>query len=189
LNLSPQEISDEKILNLLRDQNQAEQGFRLLMTKYQERLYWHIRRMVGEHDDANDVMQNCMIKVFRNIGGFQGKSQLYTWLYRIATNEAITFLKKKKRKVTTSMDDEELNIANRLPADSEVDGELAQRALREALVLLPEKQRMVFQLRYFEEMSYRDMSEALGTSEGALKASYHHAVKKVEQYIRNVNAF
>ncbi|MCB0641637.1 MAG: sigma-70 family RNA polymerase sigma factor [Phaeodactylibacter sp.] len=165
-----------------------ERGFALLMDKYQERLYWHIRRMVVDHEDANDVLQNCLIKVFRNIRRFEGKSQLFTWLYRIATNEAITFLKSKKRKATTPLDAEETNWVNRLEADTYFDGDSAQRHLQQALRTLPDKQRTVFLLRYFDELSYQDISEVLKTSVGALKASYHHAVKKIERYVRNLES-
>ena len=157
------------------------------MNLYQERLYWHIRRMVHGHDDANDVLQNCLVKVFRNIGKFEQKSQLYTWLYRIATNEAITFLRKQK-KGALSLDDEEMHAANQLAADSFFDGSKAQRLLQEAIQLLPEKQKQVFNLRYFEEMPYQEMSELLETSPGALKASYHHAVKKIEDYLRKAES-
>ena len=155
------------------------------MGQYQERIYWHIRRMVTEHEDANDVTQNCFIKVYRSIGRFEGKSKLYTWLYRIATNEAITFLNKKKRKPTSSIDNEEDNLQNRLQADSYFDGDAAQAKLQVALQTLPEKQRLVFNMRYFDEMTYKDISEVLGTSVGGLKASYHHAVKKIEISLRN----
>lgn len=156
------------------------------MEKYQERLYRHIRRLVAGHEDTNDVLQNCFIKVFRNIDGFKGNSKLYTWLYRIATNESITFLKKKNRRMAASLDNGEHNLANQLEADPYFDGDETQRRLQEALRQLPEKQRIVFNLRYFEEMPYRDMSDILGTSTGGLKASYHHAVKKIEHYLRNV---
>ena len=179
-------ISDEKILSLLKDSRTLERGFSLLIEQYQERLYWHIRRLVVEHDDANDVIQNCLIKVFRNINSFEGKSKLYTWLYRIATNEAITFLKRKNRKSTTSIDDGEINLANQLHADSYFDGDAAQAMLYQAVTQLPEKQRLVFNMRYFEEMSYKDISEVMNTSVGGLKASYHHAVKKIESYFRKV---
>ncbi len=164
-----------------------EQGFRLLMTKYQERLYHHIRRMVNEHQDANDVIQNTFIKVFKNIAKFQGNAQLYTWLYRIATNETITFLNKKKKKATKSIDDEELDIANRLSAASYFDGDAAQKILKKALNTLPDKQKLVFNMRYFDEMSYQAISDVLETSVGALKASYHHAVKKIELFINKEN--
>lgn len=156
------------------------------MHKYQEKLYWHIRRIVQEHDDANDVIQNCFIKVYRNIDRFEKKSKLYTWLYRIATNEAITFVNRKKKKATTSIDDEESTVALKLEADPYFDGDAAQIQLQKALNTLPEKQRLVFNLRYFDEMSYKEMSDVLDTSVGALKASYHHAVKKIEQYLKQI---
>lgn len=181
------DISDETLLALLQQPQGLEKGFRLLMTKYQERLYWHIRRMVVEHEDANDVVQNCFIKVYRSITKFEGKSKLYTWLYRIATNEAITFLNRKNRKATSSIDDEELSLANNLKADVYFDGDQAQIRLQEALHQLPEKQRAVFNLRYFDEMSYKEMAEVMDTSVGALKASYHHAVKKIELHFQNAD--
>lgn len=181
-----QQLQDEQILMWMKDDQQSERGFRLLLQKYQERLYWHIRRMVTEHEDANDVLQNCLIKIFRNIRQFEGKSQLYTWLYRIATNEAITFLTQKKRQQVSSLDNDESHLANKLRADAFFDGNEVQIQLQLALERLPEKQRLVFQLRYFDEMNYHDMSEMLGTSVGALKASFHHAVKKVETYLSGV---
>lgn len=156
------------------------------MEKYQQPLYWQVRRLVYDHEDANDVVQNCFIKIFRSIHTFEGKSKLYTWLYRIATNEAITFLNKRKQKFATSIDHDENSLSNRLRADAFFDGDEAQRKLFEAIERLPEKQRIVFNLRYFDEMSYADMSEILETSEGALKASFHHAVKKIENYVSGV---
>ena len=183
---SPSNISDEEILSLLQSGQNVEKGFKLLMLKYQERIYWQIRRLVLEHEDANDVIQNTFIKVFKGIQKFKGDSQLYTWMYRIATNEAITFLNKKQRKKTESIDNETLNIVNQLKADVYFDGDEAQIRLQQALVGLPEKQRLVFNMRYFEEMSYKDISETLGTSVGGLKASYHHAVKKIELHIKGV---
>jgi len=182
----PKEISDEQILQLAGNKDSLEQGFRLLLQKYQERLYWQVRRLVIEHDDANDVVQNCLIKVYRSLHNFRGQSALYTWLYRIATNEAISYLKKQQRHAANSIDDEELMLANQLQADPHFDGNAVQAQLQQALRALPEKQRVVFNLRYFEEMSYKEMSEVLDTSVGALKASYHHAVKKVESYFRKV---
>ncbi len=179
-------MTDDQILSLLQHKESYEKGFRALMETYQERLYWHIRKMVYEHDDANDVIQNTFIKVYRSIDRFQGKSKLYTWLYRIATNESITFLNKKKKKATSSIDDEEANIGNRLKADEYFDGDEIQLQLQMAIEQLPEKQRLVFNMRYFDEMSYVDMSEVLETSVGALKASYHHASKKIESYLRSV---
>ena len=176
--------TDEQILALLKSESTYEKGFRALMAAYQERLYWHIRKMVYQHEDANDVIQNTFIKVYRNIDKFKGNSKLYTWLYRIATNESITLLNKKKRKATSSIDNEEYDLANRLRADEYFDGDEIQLQLQLALDQLPEKQRLVFNMRYFDEMSYADMSEVLETSVGALKASYHHAAKKVESFLR-----
>lgn len=179
-------ISDERILTLIQNSKVSEKGYRLLLEKYQERLYWHIRRLVLDHDDANDVVQNCFVKVFKNIHGFQQKSALYTWLYRIATNEAITFINNKNRKQAFSIEDEAINLKNQLEADPHFDGDHIQIRLQQAIQLLPEKQRAVFNLRYFEEMDYGQMSEVLETSVGALKASYHHAVKKIEKYFQEV---
>ncbi len=179
------ETTDEQILSLLAEPQTFERGFRLLMQQYQERIYWHIRRLVIEHEDANDVVQNCFVKVYRSIDRFQQKSALYTWIYRIATNEAITFLNKKKRKRTSSIDDEESLLASQLQADPFFDGDEVQVKLQAALQKLPDKQRAVFNLRYYEEMTYKDMSEVLSTSVGALKASYHHAVKKIEFHLTN----
>ena len=178
-------ISDEEILNLLQNEQNMEQGFEWLVMKYQKQLYAHIRRMVNEHEDANDVIQNTFIKVFKNIKKFERKSQLYTWLYRIATNETITFLNKKKRKATISIDHEEIGLTNQLSATSYFDGNAAQIKLQKAVALLPTKQKLVFNMRYFEEMPYREISEILDTSVGGLKASYHHAVKKIEQFLKD----
>ncbi len=180
------DITDENILQLLQNERSAEHGFRLLMQKYQEQLYWVIRRMVQDHDDANDVIQNCFIKVFRSIHTFEGKAKLYTWLYRIAVNEAITFLNQKKRKAISSIEDGEFPLANQLQANESPDGNALQMRLREALLQLPEKQRVVFEMRYYDETPYEEMSEILDTSVGALKASYHHAVKKIENYFRAI---
>lgn len=154
------------------------------MMKYQERLYWQIHRILPEHEDINDVLQNCFIKVYRNVQSFQGKSQLYTWLYRIATNEAITFLHKKNRRRAGAIDDGDSNLANTLQADQYFDARAAQAKLQRAIAGLPDKQREVFLLRYFEEKSYQELSEQLQTSVGALKASYHHAVKKIEGFFK-----
>lgn len=177
------EITDEQILQRFANELSREQAFTLLVKKYQERLYWHIRRMVTVHEDADDVIQNVFVKVWGSLENFRGDSQLYTWLYRIATNECITFLKQRKRKQSYSIDNEESSLANRLKADRFFDGDDIQIKLQEAIEELPEKQKLVFNLRYYDEMKYEDMSEVLGTSVGALKASYHHAVKKIEKYV------
>lgn len=181
-------MSDDQILLLIQSEANRERGYRMLMQQYQERLYWHIRRMVVHHDDANDVIQNTFIKVFKSIHRFEGKSALYTWLYRIATNEAITYLNNRKKKVTADLDDADNNLENQLAADDYFDGDRAQMLLQKAVSRLPEKQRLVFQLRYFEEMAYQEISEVLDTSVGALKASYHHAVKKIESYFLEVGS-
>ncbi len=176
--------SDAHILALLKEHGSYDQGFRLLVKQYRERLYYHVRRMLGNHEDADDVLQNCFVKVYRNINRFQQNSKLYTWLYRIATNEALTFLEKRNRISTASLDNEDINLNNRLEADSFVNEDKVVRILEKAIETLPNKQKAVFNLRYYDEMSYADMSETLETSQGALKASYHHAVKKIEAYVR-----
>lgn len=179
-------MSDDQILELIGHQSSFEKGFRLLVEKYQEKLYRHIRRMVIDHEEANDVMQNSFIKVYRNIDRFKGDSALYTWMYRIATNTCLTHLQKKKRQNTASIDEMDW-ISQKLEADTYFDGDKAEVLLYEALEQLPEKQRLVFQMRYFDDMSYRDMSEVLGTTEGGLKASFHHAVKKIESFVKTYN--
>ena len=181
-------INDDDILALLTQQTSYEQGFRLLMVKYREPLYAHIRRMVGSHDDADDVLQNTFIKVFKSITRFEKKSKLFTWLYRIATNEAITFLTGRNKKETDTIDDpENLAVINQLRSDEDIDGEGIERKLEAALKTLPEKQLAVFNLRYYEEMPYEEMSKILDTSVGALKASYHHAAKKIEAFLKGEN--
>lgn len=183
--MSSKQAEDQDILSWMSDERTIEKGLRALMQKYQERLYWHIRRMVLNHDDADDVLQNTFIKVYKSIGQFEKKSSLYTWLYRIATNETLTFLDKNKKWKTDSVDDgEEHPAITNLRSDEYFDGDELSLNLEAAILTLPTKQRQVFKLRYYEEMSYQDMSEVLETSEGALKASYHHAVKKIEDYIK-----
>jgi len=177
--------NDNEILSLVGNPSSMEMGFRILVNTYQERMYWHIRRMVYSHEDADDVLQNAFIKVYRSIGKFKGDSKLYTWLYRIATNEAITLLNKRKKTASSSIDAEDLNLSNHLKADDYFDGNEAEILLQNALASLPDKQRQVFTLRYYDEMTYKEMSEVLETSIGALKASYHHAVKKIEDFVKS----
>lgn len=177
-------LTDDQILDLLRHERTFERGFKALMTQYRERLYWHIRRMVLCHEDADDVLQNTFVKVYRGIGQFEGKSKLYTWLYRIATNESLTFLQTTARTASTSLDDVDTSLSQRLQADAWFDGDEAQQQLQQAILQLPEKQRLVFNLRYYQEMPYEEMSNQLDTSTGALKASFHHAVKKLEAVFR-----
>lgn len=178
-------LDDKELLFQFRNEATREAAFTRIIKKYQEKLYWHIRRMVVEHEDANDVMQNMFIKVWKNLDNFREDSQLYTWLYRIATNESLTFLGQQKKRAFSSLSDDNSNLTNKLQADKHFDGNKLEWKLQLAIQQLPEKQRAVFNLRYYDEMPYEEMSRVLETSEGALKASYHHAVKKVEDYILN----
>jgi RNA polymerase sigma-70 factor (ECF subfamily) len=178
------ELDDKELLLAFSDPSQQEAAFTRIIKKYQEKLYWHIRRLVINHEDTNDVLQNMFIKVWKSLGNFRGDSSLYTWLYRIATNESLTFLEQQKKRKSVSIDDEERDyLKDKLQADKHFDGKKLEWKLQLAIQQLPEKQRIVFNLRYFDEMPYEEMSRVLETSEGALKASYHHAVKKVEEYI------
>lgn len=178
------EIAEQHIQALLADATTYEKGFRLLVETYQEPLYRHIRRIVIAHDDTDDVLQNTFIKVFKNLAGFEGKSKLFTWLYRIATNEALTFLENKKRRFAETLDNPDASYkANTLKSDVYFDAENIEMRLQKAIESLPEKQRVVFNLRYYDEMPYEQMSEVLDTSVGALKASYHHAAKKIEAFL------
>lgn len=176
---------DRELLELYRDPAGKEKGFTLIIKKYQEKLYWHIRRLVIDHEDANDVLQNMFIKVWNNLDNFREDAQLYTWLYRIATNESLTFLEQQKRRTVVSLSDMESGLSNKLAAEKYFDPNKLEWKLQQAILSLPEKQRIVFNLRYYDEMPYEEMSRVLETSEGALKASYHHAVKKVETFIKS----
>lgn len=176
-------IDEEKLLEELRNPITSRRGFAALVSEYSERLYWQIRKMVLSHDDANDILQDVFIKAWINLENFRGESKLTTWLYRIAINESITFLNKKRTQNNVSIDDEDTFLLNTIESDEYFDGDEAQKLLQKAILTLPDKQRLVFQLKYFEEMKYEDMSDILGTSVGALKASYHHAVKKIEKIL------
>ena len=178
-------IQDTELLLQFRNPETKEKAFTAIIKKYQEKLYWHIRRMVVEHEDANDVLQNVFIRVWNGRENFREDSQLYTWLYRIATNECLSYLEQQKRKATTSLDETESGLSNKIIADKHFDPNKLEWKLQLAIQQLPEKQRVVFTLRYYDEMPYEEMSRVLDTSEGALKASYHHAVKKIEDYILN----
>lgn len=160
-------------------------AFTDLMKKYQERLYWHIRRLVVEHEDANDVLQNMFIKVWNGLENFREDSQLYTWLYRIATNECLSFLEQQKKRSAISFEDIQEGLSEQVKAAENFDANKLEWKLQLAIQQLPEKQRVVFTLRYYDEMPYEEMSRVLETSEGALKASYHHAAKKIEDFIKN----
>jgi len=166
--------------------NKATQAkaFEVLVNTYKERLYWHIRRIVMNHDDADDVLQNTFIKVYRSIDGFKGESKLYSWMYRIGTNEALTFLKKKSRKLGFSNEELQETMVENLQSDVYFEGDEIQLKLQQALVKLPEKQKLVFNMKYFQEMKYEEISEVLETSVGGLKASYHLAVKKIKGFLK-----
>ena len=176
---------DTELLLQFRDPATREKAFTAIIKKYQEKLYWHIRRMVVEHEDTNDVLQNVFIRVWNGLDNFREDSQLYTWLYRIATNECLSYLEQQKRKSAASLDEMESGLSNKIIADKYFDPNKLEWKLQLAIQQLPEKQRVVFTLRYYDEMPYEEMSRVLDTSEGALKASYHHAVKKIEDYILN----
>jgi RNA polymerase sigma factor (sigma-70 family) len=178
-------IQDTELLLQFRDPATREKGFTAIIKKYQEKLYWHIRRMVVQHEDANDVLQNVFIRVWNGLENFREDSQLYTWLYRIATNECLSYLEQQKRKSSVSLDEIESGLSNKVVADKYFDPNKLEWKLQLAIQQLPDKQRVVFTLRYYDEMPYEEMSRVLDTSEGALKASYHHAVKKIEDYILN----
>ncbi|MGF7230469.1 RNA polymerase sigma factor [Arachidicoccus sp.] len=179
------QLEDAELLQLFKQDATKEKAFTDIVKKYQEKIYWHVRRMVIDHDDANDVLQNVFIKVWKALTNFREDSQLYTWLYKIATNECLTFLDQKKRKGSISLDEIESGLSNKIKADEGFDAKKLEWRLQLAIQQLPEKQRLVFNLRYYDEMPYEEMSQVLGTSEGALKASYHHAAKKIEEFIKN----
>jgi len=178
------EINDSEILNQLKKLENFEAGFKSLVHKYQEPLYWHIRRMVHFHEDSNDILQNVFIKVYKGIHSFREDSKLYTWLYRIATNESLNFLKKNKMKFDGSVD----HLIG-LKEDPYFSGDQIQYYLKLAIEQLPMKQKQVFIMRYYDELPYQSISEIVDTSVGALKASYHHAVKKIENYLKETDVF
>lgn len=176
-------ITEDEIKSLIA--TDAEKAFRLIIDSYGSKLYWHIRRMVIVHDDADDVLQNTFISAWRNISGFRYDSSLLTWLWSIATNEALTLIRKRERHSAVSLDDLDSVFAQSVEGSSYFDGDEASVRLQNAILKLPDKQRTVFNMKYFDDMSYEDMSKITGTSVGALKASYHHAVKKIEQYLQD----
>ncbi len=174
---------DQEIIEQFRNEETRNYAFNLLVREYQKRLYWHIRKIIIDHDDTDDVLQNVFIKVWRNLGNFKEESQLFTWMYRIATNESINFLNQKKKRAGIPLDDVSAFLSNNLESDSYYKGDEIQTKLQKAILTLPDKQRIVFNMKYFDEMKYEEMSKILETSVGALKASYHHAVKKIEDYL------
>ncbi|QHT70467.1 sigma-70 family RNA polymerase sigma factor [Rhodocytophaga rosea] len=176
-------MEDQALLEKFRDPETRNYAFNLLVRKYQQKVYWHIRKMVIDHDDANDLTQETFIKAWKGLSTFREDAQLYTWLYRIATNECLNFLNKKKRRFFLPIVDVQAELIAKLDTDELISGDEIQLKLQKALLTLPDKQRLVFNMKYFDEMKYEDISTVLGTSVGALKASYHLAVKKIEDYL------
>ncbi len=176
-------LTDEQLIELLRNARTRREAFSQMVAKYQKQLYWQIRKMLISHEDTDDVLQNTLMKAWVGIQNFRGEAKLSTWLYRIAVNETLTFLNNQRIKTLSSMLDTEDLLLSRLEADSYFDGNEAEMKLQRAILTLPDKQRLVFNMKYFEEKTYEEMEEILGTSVGALKASYHHAVKKIERFL------
>lgn len=178
-----QEYTDQELLEMFRDESSRNMSVHFMIKQYQKRLYWHIRKLVIDHDDTDDVLQNTFIKAWKGMGDFKEESKLYTWLYRIATNESISFLRQKKTKNHTSIDTIEDYLSKNLESDSFFKGDEIQLKLQKAILTLPEKQRIVFNMRYYDETPYDTMADILETSSSALRASYHLAAKKVEEYL------
>lgn len=179
------EYNEEDLAAQLDDETTRRQAFSEIIKIYKERLYWQIRKIVLVHEDADDVLQNTFLKAWRNLDNFRGESKLSTWLYRIAVNESLTFLNKRKQEQEMTVDDPDAVLLDRMQADEYFNGDELQTLLMKAIQTLPEKQRLVFNMRYFDEMKYEEMSDILGTSVGALKASYHIAAKKIEEFFNN----
>jgi RNA polymerase sigma factor (sigma-70 family) len=180
-------MSDEELLALFQNPETRRNAFNQMVRKYQQKVYWLVRKMVVDHDDSNDITQDVFIKAWTALENFRGDSKLYTWLYRIASNEAINFLNKKRKRFFVSIYDVENELSEKLEADPLVSGDVIQLKLQKALLKLPEKQRLVFNLKYYEELPYEEISEITGTSVGALKASYHWAVKKIEDFLNETD--
>ncbi|WP_027138729.1 RNA polymerase sigma factor [Gaetbulibacter saemankumensis] len=176
-------IDELQLVEQLKSDTDREQAFRELIRLYKERLYWHIRNIVKSHDDTDDVLQNTFIKVYKNIDNFKGESQLFSWMYRIATNESITFINKQAKRLQTTNEEAQLLAINNLKADEYFEGDDIQFKLQKAIATLPQKQQLVFNMKYFDDLKFKEISEILETSEGALKASYHIAVKKIQGYL------
>ncbi|WP_425284222.1 RNA polymerase sigma factor [Aquimarina amphilecti] len=177
-------MQEEDLLIALQTDKDINNAFTKLVSMYKQRLYWHIRNMIKNHDDTDDILQNVFIKVYKNISKFKGDSKLYSWMYRIATNESITFLNQKAKKYNISNEELQQQLIENLEADVYFEGDEIQLKLQKAIALLPQKQQQVFNMKYFQELKYKEISEILETSEGALKASYHLASKKIEEYLK-----
>lgn len=180
-----QQFIEEEVVKRLRDPRTQRDAFSQVVSAYSEKLYWQIRKMVLSHEDANDILQNTFLKAWSNLDHFRGDAKLSTWMYKIAVNESITFLNKQRAQQNVPLDDTDVHLLQTLKADEYFDGDAIDEKFQKAILTLPEKQRLVFTLKYNEEMKYEEMSEILGTSVGALKASYHHAVKKIEAFLTN----
>ena len=178
-------MEDKELLEKFRNEETRHDAFNLLVRKYQQKVYWHIRKMVIDHDDANDLTQDAFVKIWNHLEDFRNDAQLFTWIYRIATNECLTFLSKKRRRFFLPIHDVEKELESKLDSGNMINGDEIQLKLQKAILKLPEKQRLVFNMKYFDEMKYEEISEVLGTSVGALKASYHLAVKKIEESLNN----
>jgi RNA polymerase sigma factor (sigma-70 family) len=178
-------VDEITFIEQLQNAKTREQAFRKLVATYKQRLYWHIRKIVVSHDDADDVLQNTFIKIFRGIDNFKQESQLFSWMYRIATNESISFINKRARESNVDISDYQQKLTSNLSSDINFDGDAIQIILQKAIKRLPTKQQLVFNMKYFDDLKYSEMSKILETSEGALKASYFHAVKKIEEYIKS----
>ena len=177
-------MEEKDLIEKIRNPETKNYGFNLLVREYQERIYWHVRKMVIDHDDADDLVQDVFIKVWKNLDKFREDSKLYTWIYRIATNECLNFLNKKKNKFFLPINDVAAELSTKLDSGSCISGDEIQMKLQRALLKLPDKQRLVFNMKYFDEMKFSEIAEITETSVGALKASYHLAVKKIEQNLK-----
>ncbi len=178
-------LEDSELIEKLRNEDTRNYAFNLLVRKYQERIYWHIRKMVIDHDDSDDLVQEVFVKIWKHLDKFRGDSQLYTWIYRIATNECLSFLAKKKKRFFLPIVDVEKELANHIDNGHNISGDEVEMKLQKALLKLPAKQRLVFNMKYYDDMKYEQIAEITETSVGALKASYHHAVKKIEHILTN----
>jgi len=176
-------LEDKDLLIKIKNPETRNYGFNMLVRTYQQRVYWHVRKMVIDHDDADDITQEVFIKIHKSIETFREDSQLFTWIYRIATNECLNFLNKKRRRFFLPIEDISAQLSAKIDSSDNLSGDEIQKKLQKALIQLPDKQRLVFNMRYFDDLTYEDMSEITNTSVGALKASYHHAVKKIEDYL------
>lgn len=178
-------VEEQELVSALKSESTKEEAFRKLVSQYKERLYWQIRNMVLDHDDADDVLQNTFIKVFRNIHSFNGDSKLHTWMYRIAANESITFLNKKAKRNNVTLENVKNEAVRKLETDVYFEGDALQLHFQKAIATLPERQQLIFTMKYFSDRTFEELSEVLDTSVGGLKSSYHIAVKKITEYIKN----